>query len=60
QCARFVGFDQCSQELEAMNCAVMCNPESGNYVVADSEWSGTFSVCDGYASYVYSECKGLP
>ncbi|GJP51075.1 hypothetical protein CLOM_g10244 [Closterium sp. NIES-68] len=60
QCARFVGFDQCSQELEAMNCAVMCNPDSGNYVVADTEWAGNFSVCDDYASYVYSECKDLP
>eukprot|EP00475_Leptophrys_vorax_P028227 TRINITY_DN4074_c0_g1_i1.p1 TRINITY_DN4074_c0_g1~~TRINITY_DN4074_c0_g1_i1.p1 ORF type:complete len:305 (+),score=-23.84 TRINITY_DN4074_c0_g1_i1:258-1172(+) len=58
-CSLFVGFAQCSIELQNMNCAVMCNPDSGNYVKMVGGVP-TLVVCDQYASLVYEACKGVP
>ncbi|CAI5463539.1 unnamed protein product [Closterium sp. Yama58-4] len=61
-CSLFVGFHDCANELEQVNCAVNCNPDSGNYV-RKGEGVGAnpiFTMCDGYASKMFEDCKGLP
>ncbi|CAI7782642.1 unnamed protein product, partial [Closterium sp. NIES-53] len=61
-CSLFVGFHDCANELEQVNCALNCNPDSGNYV-RKGEGVGAnpiFTMCDGYATKMFNDCKGLP
>ncbi|GJP67983.1 hypothetical protein CLOP_g24739 [Closterium sp. NIES-67] len=61
-CSIFVGFHDCANDFEQVNCAVNCNPDSGNYVRKPAGTGSTpiFSMCDGYATQVFDDCKGLP